>query len=388
MFRVLPLFLLAVPLIATGIAAAEPRAVSEAAALILARREAAQANRRSAGLEQAAAKATSEADRIRAEVEAAAARIQAAEAEITAAETRIRIIEERRAAQRARLAERQAPLIRLTAALQTLARRPPALALVRPGSVDDVVYMRSLLATTLPAIRVRTADIRAEIARGEALRGQAEAAVASLFRGREELARQRVQLTRLEAEQRQRSASLAESALSESDRALALGEEARDIGTRIGNRQFEARMGRLLSALPGPVPRPPIPTPPQPPEPRLAGYRLPVEGRLVTGTGEISDAGVHARGLTFETPGQTEVTSPAAGRVVYAGRFRGYGEIVIIDHGEGWTSLVTNLAERAVDVGERLDSADPLGRTGPGRSRVSVELRLRGKPVPIAPMLG
>ncbi len=380
----------AAALLAAGLAAAEPRAVSEAAALILARREAEEAARRSAQLEQDAARATSQAVRARAQAEAVAARIQGAEAAITAAETRIRIIEERRAAQRARLAERQQPLVRLTAALQSLARRPPALAIVQPGSVDDVIRTRSLLATTMPVIRARTASIRQEIARGEQLRRQAELAVSALVASQEDLRRQRGQLARLEVIQRQRSHSLTETALTEGDRALALGEEARDIGVRLGSRQTEARIGRMLAGLPSPVLRPAMPVAAMRPAPelRLPGYRLPVEGRLLTGTGEISEAGVHARGLTFESPARTEVLAPAAGRIAYAGRFRGYGEIVIIDHGGGWTSLVTNLAERSVRTGDRVEGGGALGRTGATRAPLSVELRHGGRPVPIAPMLG
>ena len=376
-------------LLGAGLAAAEPRAVSEAAAMILARREAAEATRRSAGLEREAARATSEAARARAQAEAVAARIQAAEADITAAEARIRLIENRRAEQRARLAERQAPLVRLTAALQSLARRPSALALVRPGSVEDVIRTRSLLATTMPVIRARTAEIRREIARGEQLRRQAERAVASLVGSQDELRRQRGALAQLEARERQRSQSLTETAITETDRALAFGEEARDIGARLSSRQSEARTQRMLAGLPGPVPRPPIaqPASPIPSGPRLPGYQLPVAGRLVTGTGEISDAGVHARGLTLEANGASEVVAPAAGRVAYAGRFRGYGEIVIIDHGGGWTSLVTNLAERSVEAGAAVEAGTAIGRTAPARSRVSVELRLEGRPVPITPML-
>ncbi len=324
-----------------------------------------------------------------AQAQAVAARIQAAEADITAAEARIRIIEERRAEQRARLAERQAPVVRLTAALQTMARRPPALALVQPGSMDDVVHVRSLLATTLPIIRARTTAIREEIARGDALRRQAEIAVSSLAQGREELRRQRTELARLEASQRMRSQSLAETALTESDRALAFGEEARDIGARLGSRQYEARVRRALDALPGPLLRPGIATRAETAgaDPRLPGYRLPVEGSLITGTGELSDAGVHARGLVLETGPQSVVVSPGAGRIVHAGAFRSYGEIVIIDHGSGWTSLVTNLAQRAVDVGSDVAAGAPIGRTGASRTRVSVELRFQGKPVPIVDQL-
>ncbi len=374
-------------LLAVGLAAAEPRALSEAASMILAKREAEEATRRSARFGREAERATSEAARARAQAEAVAARIQAAEAGITAAEARIRIIEGRRARQRARLAERQAPLVRLTAALQSQARRPPALALVQPGSVEDLIRTRSLLATTMPVIRARTAEIRSEIARGEQLRSEAAAALAALVQSQEELRRQRAELARLETQQRQRSQSLTETALTESDRALAFGEEARDIGARLGSRQMEARMARMLAGLPGPVLRPVTPAGPARPEPGLPDYRLPVDGTLLAGTGEISDAGVHARGLTFEAPGASQVVAPSGGRVAYAGRFRGYGEIVIIEHGSGWASLVTNLAKRTVNSGDTVEAGTPLGRTGAGRSRVSVELRLNGRPVPIAPML-
>ena len=380
-------------LLAGGLAVAQTRGASEAAALVLAKREAEEATRRSAVLERQARQARTEFERTRADAAAVAARIQAAEAQITAAETRIRIIENLRARQRARLAERQGPLVRLTAALQTMARRPPALALVQPGSLDDVVHVRSLLASTLPVIRERTADVRAEIEAGNKLRRQAGLAVEALERSQSELKTQRVALARLEAQQRLRSQSLTETAVFESDRALALGEEARDLGELMGTLAYQSRIRRSLAALPGPLPRPALPeqpvtdaAPPQPQETPL--YQLPVEGRLVTGTGEISEGGVHARGLTFETRAGALVTSPSGGRIAYAGPFRAYGTIVIIDHGGGWTSLLTNLAGTNVKVGDNVVAGAPIGRAGSNRPRVSVELRREGRPVAIAPLLG
>jgi hypothetical protein len=135
-----------------GLALAQDRA-TEAQALSQAKQQAEDALRRSQVLERQADAATGEAEKARAAASALVARIEAAEADITAAETRIRIVDALRREQRARLAERQAPVVRLTAALQTMARRPPALALVQPGSVDEVVHVRSLLASTLPVIR-------------------------------------------------------------------------------------------------------------------------------------------------------------------------------------------------------------------------------------------
>ncbi|HEV2746276.1 MAG TPA: peptidoglycan DD-metalloendopeptidase family protein, partial [Allosphingosinicella sp.] len=361
---------------------------SEAAALALAKRQAAAAAQRSEQLERQAAALENQAARTRAEAAALAARIEAAEADITAAEARIRIIENLRAEQRARLGERQQPVVRLTAALQTMARRPPAMALVQPGSLDDVVHVRSMLASTLPAIRARTAGLRREIETGNRLRRHAEVAVAALVRSRENLRARRIALARFETEQRRRSASLGQSALFESDRALAFGEEARELAAMMSSRDYQARMRARLAELPGPILRPGSAGPsPAAAAPRNAPYRLPVEGRLVEGMGELSDGGIHARGLTFETAANAPVIVPRAGRIAYAGPFRGYGRIVIIEHGGGWTTLITNLGRIDARLGDTVGAGAPIGRTGPRESRVTVELRRGGRPVPIAPLI-
>ncbi|HEX5182660.1 MAG TPA: peptidoglycan DD-metalloendopeptidase family protein [Allosphingosinicella sp.] len=385
MRRLAFLALLAALALAGGLALAqEGGGPSDAKSLVAARQQAQEARQRSGQLEQQAAQAKTEADRASAEAAALAARIEAAEADITAAEARIRLIEDLRRDQRARLAEKQAPLIRLTAALQTMARRPPALALVQPGSLDDVVHVRALLASALPEIRARTAGLRAEVARGNALRRDADIAVAALQASQRDLRQRRIALAQLEEKQRARSATLAESAANEGERALALGERARDLAALEDTHQFQAELRASLSTLSGPVPRPV--NPPQAPPRRL--YLLPVEGRLVTGTGEISDAGVHARGLVFEVAPDRPVIAPDPGRIAYAGPFRSYGDIVVIDHGHGWLTAITHLGALAVKAGDHVARGGPLGRTGAEPSRVSVELRHDGEPVPITGLIG
>ncbi|HYJ81852.1 MAG TPA: peptidoglycan DD-metalloendopeptidase family protein [Allosphingosinicella sp.] len=349
--------------------------------LAQAQQEAAAAKRRSELLERQAQRATGEAARANAAAAALAARIEAAEADITAALARIALIERLSAAQRARLAASQGSLIRLTAALQTMARRPPALALIQPGSLGEVVHVRALLASSLPAIRARTAGVRAEMDRGERLRRQAREAVVQLGASRRDLQGRRLALARFEQTQRRRSASLMQSALHESDRALAFGEEARDLAALAGTRAFQARLTRRLAELPGPAPRPGA----APARPRAPYYVLPVEGRLLTGTGEISDAGVHARGLTFATAAGAQAVAPRSGRIVFAARHRGYGEVVIIDHGGGWTTTVTDLAALAVGRGDRVRARQPIGRAG--SNQVTVELRKDGRPFPITLLL-
>ena len=344
------------------------------------------AQARAQALEAAAAKERDRATQARVEEAAAAERIRAAEADLTAAEARIAIVDRLLAAQRAQVGERQGPVTRLIAALQSMARRPPVLGLVQPGSTADMVHVRAVLGTTMPVIERRTAEVRAELARVQQLRANAAGAVQGLRDGRTRLESERIALVRLEATHRARSQALGRSALIESDRALALGERARDIVDQMETQGAASQVRDALFALPGPLPRPE--ESPSPGARHPAAYRLPVTGNLVTGLGELSATGVRARGLTLATAINARVVAPAAGRVVYAGPFRGYGGVIILDHGDGWTSLVAGLGGLAVRVGDRVAPGQLIGRAwANGDPRVTIELRRRGQPMDIAQLL-
>jgi septal ring factor EnvC (AmiA/AmiB activator) len=358
--------------------------------------DSARAKARAAALERAAAGERDEARKARAEEAAVAARIQGAEADISAAQARIAIIERLLRVQRVRLAERQGPILRLVAALQSLSRRPAVLGLVQPGSTNDLVHVRAMLGTVLPVVEARTADVRAELEKVRRLRRGADRAVAGLRDGRSRLEGERVALVRLEAEHRLRSRELGRSAIVESDRAIALGEQARDIVDLMETMGAAAETREALDTLPGPLPRPLRPgevravlETPRAADKRLPPYRLPVSGQVVTGLGEVSSAGVRSRGLTLATVPGAQIVAPTGGRVLYAGPFRGYGTIVILDHGGGWTSLVTGFDRVTARVGDTVTQGGPLGRAGAGEApRVTVELRRRGRPIDLTPLLG
>ena len=344
------------------------------------------AEARARALEAAAANERDRATQARGQEAAAAERIKAAEAEIVAAEARIAIVDRLLAAQRIQVAERQGPIVRLTAALQSMARRPAVLGLIQPGSTEDIVHVRAVLGTTLPVVERRTAEVRTELARVQQLRANAAAAVKTLRDSRARLEAERLALVQLEATHRARSQALGRSALIESDRALALGERARDIVDQMQSEGEASQVRRELLALPGPLPRPDDDASPLPK--RAPAYRLPVAGQLVTGMGELSATGVRARGLTLATAVNTRAVAPAAGRIVYAGPFRGYGGVIIIDHGEGWTSLVAGLGGIAVRVGDQVVQGQLIGRAWKsGEPRVTVELRRRGQPMDLAQLL-
>lgn len=345
------------------------------------------ADARARALDRAAADARDQAAQARAKEAAAAERVRAAQARIAAARARIAIVDRLLAAQRGRIARSQGPVLRLVAALQSMARRPAILGLVQPGSTTDIVHVRAALATTLPLVEARTAGVRAELAHTRRLRATAASAVDGLRAGLVRLQGERTALVKLEAEHRARALALDRGALIESDRALALGEQARDLVDQMAVQGVAAATEADLAALPGPLPRPSPAAAPAPA--RFApAYRLPVAGRVITGLGEVSQTGVRSRGLTLACAPGSPAVAPAAGRVLYSGPFRGYGGIVIIDHGDGWTSLVAGLGDLTVREGARVAQGSPIGHAGRGAApHVTVELRRRGIPMDLAQLL-
>lgn len=340
-------------------------------------------------LEGEAARANEAADRTAREAAGVAARIQEIEARIAGEEARARLIALQRAEQRARLAEQQRPLVRLTAALQRLSRRPPALSLLRPGSITDTMHMRAILATMLPEVESRTAGLRAEIARGRGLERQAQATALALRASERDLAGRRQSLAALETRQRLASRAAGSVADREEERALALAEQARDLDALAADLGKAGELRQALERLPGPVLRPARPEEsqvvaieaPATPEPGPSTYIPPVAGRLVAGFGDSQPGRPRSRGIALAVRPGAQVIAPAAGRVVFAGPYRGYGRIVIIEHDGGWTSLITGLAQLDARVGDVMVTGSPLGIAGPSTPIITLELRRDGAPV-------
>ena len=168
--------------------------------------------------------------------------------------------------------------------------------------------------------------MRADLNNTRRLRADAALAARSLTEGRRRLETNRIALARLEADHRLKSQDLSRSALAESDRAIGLGERARDLVDNMQETTNAGATATALTALSGPLPRPGEAS-----DPALswtggtAPYRVPVTGKLVTGFGEVSsDAGVTSRGLTWVVAGAP--ISPRQPPVrSFAGPFRDYG---------------------------------------------------------------
>lgn len=361
------------------------------AELTRATRESQRAEARATRFAREAANATEAADKTAREAAAIAAQIQASEAAISVARARYSLAQSDRAALSARLAERQQPLVRLTGALQTSARRPLALSALQPGSLKDLVYVRAVLDSAVPEIRQRTSALRSELEEGRRLEANAAQALESLRTSEQELQARRTQLAAIETRQRLESREARSSAAREGERALALAEEARDLDGLIDAIDEAANLRRELAALPGPVMRPrdisagaadPSPTPTaSPTSSRLARFQLPVQGRTVAGFGEMRESGLRSTGVTLAPQPGAQIVAPSSGRIAFAGPYRGFGQIVIIEHPGGWTSLLTGLARVDAEVGDEVIVGAPLGVAGSDGEALTIELRREGEPV-------
>lgn len=358
-------------------------------ALAEAEQQGAAARQRAEALEAQAASAAAEADKTAQEAAAMAARIQEAEAQVAANRARIGQIGQQRAGLRKELALRQRPLIQLTAALQRMSRRPAALSLLRPGSLREAVYLRAALETMLPEVERRTLGLRKAIERGRALEAQAQAASGQLRAAQGQFTQRRQALIALQSRQMLASRQASGIAARETDRARALAEQARDLSGLVEELGKQGELRAALAALPGPVLRPALPASAQvsdaaaaPSAPQAPGrFILPASGRLVAGFGDQLPGKPRSRGISLAANPSAQVVAPAAGRVAFAGPFQGYGNIVIIEHPGGWTSLVTGITELDTRVGAQLVTGTALGLAGPGRPVVSLEVRRGGEPV-------
>jgi septal ring factor EnvC (AmiA/AmiB activator) len=129
----------------------------------------------------------------------------------------------------------------------------------------------------------------------------------------------------------------------------------------------------------------------------------PARGRILTHFGDPMDTGGQSKGLVLETRPGAQVVAPFDGRIAFEGPFRSYGQILIIEHGGGYHTVLAGMDRVDAVVGQWLLAGEPVGvmaglGTNPGansgvtppagRPKLYLELRRDGQPVDPVPWFG
>jgi septal ring factor EnvC (AmiA/AmiB activator) len=307
----------------------------------------------------------------------------------------VQALEATRSSKLAALADQRSDLGALLAALQRLSLQPREALILGYQSPRDMVLSAELLNYALPGMQEKAARLKRELDDIQRLkddadrqRGEIAVATASLRSVREGIKRlvdQKAGMRRTTEEERAAVAL----------RMKELADQAQDLRD-------------LLAALPA------TPTPPEigpeegttatapailrlePPQDLKAfprkrdGVVPPVAGNIVASFGQVTEEGTHSQGIVIETLPGAQVVAPHDGQAVFRGPFRSYGELLIIEHRNGYHTLLAGLGRTDVVVGQWVLAGEPVGVMDvleSGRPRLYVEFRRYGNPVDPWPWL-
>ena len=93
---------------------------------------------------------------------------------------------------------------------------------------------------------------------------------------------------------------------------------------------------------------------------------MPAQGRRALAFGEKTQFGGQSKGTVIETRNGAQVTAPCDGWVVYAGEFRSYGQLLIINAGDGYHVLLAGMSQIDVQPGQFVLTAEPVGTMSGG----------------------
>ena len=356
---------------------------------------------------------------LREESIAAARNAQNLESELTEIETRLAELEREEEAKRGQFEEQRGKLAELLAALQRLSLQPPESLLMTPGAPLEHVRSAMLLGIAVPEIEARAKTLRDELESLAALREDIERQRAALAQRADELQAERARLEEILAEKQELESGLQSERAEISERLEEVAERAENVGGLIV--ELDKRAAEALTARPTPRPEelqqaalpPAEETPPQTEPPESAagpevmpaarpeinlarpsdirafpenpgGLLAPVRGSVALAFGGARSNGETSQGLVLSARPAAQVVAPYDGKVAYAGPFRRYGLILIIEHDGRYHSLLAGMDRIDAVVGQWVLAGEPVGvmSSRDGRNpELYLELRRAGKPV-------
>ncbi|HET7716250.1 MAG TPA: peptidoglycan DD-metalloendopeptidase family protein [Bauldia sp.] len=307
-------------------------------------------------------------------------RVRVLETQLQETERRIAALSQNENALRASLIERREVLIEVLAALQRIGHRPPPAMLVRPEDALSSVRSAILLGAVVPDLREAADQLAADLRQLLSLRAEMERERDRLRADATVLAEERTRVQLL-VEQRKNEYTRSVAALAdEEERAEALAEQATSLKDLISRMEMEIEAAAKAKAEAEAAAeknreraeaernrRPPTSlgnADRLAPAVSFADAKgllpLPASGRIVRDFGADDGLGGQSAGISIATRPGGQVSSPADGWVVYAGPFRSYGQLLIINAGDGYHVLLAGMDQIDVQLGQFVLAGEPV----------------------------
>ena len=311
----------------------------------------------------------------------AAAKLRTAEERITAAEARLKGLEGNQETIRRSLSSRRAVIGEVLAALQRMGRRPPPALLVSPEDALKSVRAAILLGAVLPEMKVEVDTLVADLAELVRVRSAIAAEQEVLGRDLAALSDERNRMTVLVQERQRKQAETEKALEGERGRAVALARQSDNLKDLIGRLEQDiAASARAAAAA-----RAEAEKPAADPKNRLAALKdvgrlspaiafvsakgalpMPINGTRIRDFGMPDGLGGTEKGLSVAARSGAQVTAPCDGWVVYAGPFRSYGQLLILNAGGGYHVLLAGMERISVDLGQFVLTGEPVAVMGGG----------------------
>ncbi|MCP5367626.1 MAG: peptidoglycan DD-metalloendopeptidase family protein [Hyphomicrobiales bacterium] len=343
-------------------------------------------------LEQQKKGLTADVRKLTADLVTVARRIQNRENAADALEDRIAGLDGEEKALRADLEARRAQFAVTIAALQRIARLPPEAMVAMGSQPTDTVRGAILLRAVLPQIEGEARKLRHSLARLDNLRMDAASQRGLLADQLENLQSDRAGLAALLAQKKRQVAIVTRRSRDEAHRSRKLAGRAKGLHDLLRDIERERQKQRDAAAKAKPAEdgqdwtaRTAMAAAAVPPITGAKGRLVsPVAGRVVEEYGQSTAEGMTSKGIRIATRAGAQVVSPYGGRVVFAGAFRRYGQLLIIEHGEGYHSLLAGMARIDCVIGQQVIPGEPVGVMGGADAEnrsLYLEFRRTGQPI-------
>ncbi|HAU29535.1 MAG TPA: hypothetical protein DCW68_05420 [Rhodospirillaceae bacterium] len=288
-------------------------------------------------------------------------------------EREIAVLQKREDAAMARLALGRRRQEELAVSLVRLGRLPPEMALLGPGDVGRVIEGAVILKGVEPELERGARNIERELDELRETRSGIAQRQESLKPVLAELAVRREDLAALSGKRRQSYDSFGQQRRQAKEAQEKLARQAKDLRDLMKQLEKErlARQKKLVGT--GKTPSGSLPPAVQP-----------VSGPVARFFGDKDAYGASQQGISITAPASGTVVAPMEGRIVFAGPFRSYKHLLIIEGGGGYHALLSGLARIDASVGEDVSRGEPVGMMGAAGNaapELYFELRKDGEPV-------